>query len=85
MGRGGDRFGSKCSDGSVPVTLDGTFLIGLAVPIEETESMEKLAVAYLANIWVVEVLDLLYGVLGFDVLSNGLYTGYLCTVCWVLL
>jgi len=24
-------------------------------------------------------------VLGFDVLSNGLYTGYLCTVCWVLL
>ena len=47
--------------------------------------MEKLAVAYLANIWVVEVLDLLYGVLGFDVLSNGLYTGYLCTVCWILL
>jgi hypothetical protein len=34
---------------------------------------------------VVEVLDLLYCVLGFDVLSNGLYTGYLCTVCWVLL
>ena len=34
---------------------------------------------------VVEVLDLLYCVLGFDVLSSGLYTGYLCTVCWVLL
>ena len=34
---------------------------------------------------VVEVLDLLYCVLGFDVLSNVLYTGYLCTVCWVLL
>jgi len=29
---------------------------------------------------VVEVLDLLYCVLGFDVLSNGLWTGYLCTV-----
>ena len=34
---------------------------------------------------VAEVLDLLYCVLGFDVLSNGLCTGYLCTVCWVLL
>jgi len=34
---------------------------------------------------VAEVLDLLYCVLGFDVLSNGLYTDYLCTVCWVLL
>ena len=28
----------------------------------------------------VVVLDLLYCVLGFDVLSSGLYTGYLCTV-----
>jgi len=45
------RFGSKFSDGSVLVPLDGTFLIGPEVPIEETESMEKLAVTHLANIF----------------------------------
>lgn len=49
----GGRLGSNFSDGSVPVRLDETFLIGQEVPIEETESMEKLTVAHSANIFFV--------------------------------
>ena len=50
-GGGGDRLGSKFSDGSGPVPPDEIFRIGLEVPTEKTESMEKLEVAHLGNIF----------------------------------
>jgi hypothetical protein len=51
MGGECGRFGSKCSDGSGSVPPDETFLIDLEELIEETESMEKLEVAHMGNIF----------------------------------